>query len=192
MVPGQGLKPPSRITVRFGESAFPVGDPVLQWNCPIVRRAEKMHMIRHQDVSPNQPGVGRLPDIYQQPMHLWSGQPGPRVFSPDGHENEIGFTDPKEKFLRRLAGPVRHRHTFSTWPGAGFGCGGARLPPNGSALRLGRNLAPPGVDWRTQKNDISRPNRSAGASRHQVKIVHHVFHGALPDCHILSSICCSR
>ncbi len=63
MVPAARLKPPFRKAVLPAQFPFPVGDPRLDIETQVVRRAEAMQVIRHQQVIADQPGSGFPPGL---------------------------------------------------------------------------------------------------------------------------------
>ena len=71
-----------------GEATLPERDPVSQFQRVAPRRGKEMHMIRHNDVSPDQPRRRVLPCVYQRIVRDLIGENRAACFGAYGDKND--------------------------------------------------------------------------------------------------------
>ena len=98
------LPAPCGIGCDGGEPAFPVAHPTVQGQTfRMPRGAEKVQMVRHKDITADDPGFGFTPCGQQGLLDGILGDPPGAVVAGDGDEDEGGFgkgdPDPARGFL---------------------------------------------------------------------------------------------
>src|ERR1035437_6836367 len=82
------------VRMHFGKAIFPEPNPTFDGELQVVRGAEQMQVIRHQQVIAHQPGRGRVPpDVMERVLDGCLGEPTFAFFRADGEENPIGSAE---------------------------------------------------------------------------------------------------
>ena len=70
--------------VLLRELRLPVLHPIFEFDFLARRRSEHVNMVRHNDVTADEPRLGLRPDLPQQQMNFGRGEPWRSVFRADG------------------------------------------------------------------------------------------------------------
>ena len=88
----EGLPGPCWIDTDFGEPAFPDAHPTVEGQTfRMSWGAEKVQMIRHEDITADDPGFGFTPCVQQGLLNCFLSDPRGAVIAGDGDEDEGGF-----------------------------------------------------------------------------------------------------
>ena len=93
VMPATRLKFPLHSLVLQCEFALPIGNPLLDGESQIVRRAKAMKVIWHQQIITDEPRFRFRPRLMQKPMCRLVGKPGIALVSIYGEQNDIGPTE---------------------------------------------------------------------------------------------------
>ncbi len=100
----RGDSHPPVMGVEF-ELSFPIRDPLVQCEFQVARGAEKMKVIRHEQVIADQPRPRFQPTLAEQLMHDWLDEPTFAITRHDRDEHDVGFTKADMHTRRRMFAP---------------------------------------------------------------------------------------
>ena len=89
VMPAARLKLPFRPPMLQTELAFPVGNPRLNSESQLARRAKRVEMIRHKQVIAHEPCCRPRPDFTQKSVRHFVGEPRSAFLRGDSEENNV-------------------------------------------------------------------------------------------------------